>query len=116
MACPGPVKLLRETASLKEVVHALNNFYDEFLEQNIRLNLDHANQEDVNDGEYNKQNATRVSNSFFSKSKGPFIPIINYLGDSLWLCWYRLPRGFGRAESRVPAASGAFGETDLRKR
>jgi len=60
MASAPPIKLLRETASLKEVLYALNTFYDEFLEQNIRLNLDYANQEDVNDGEYNKQNATRV--------------------------------------------------------
>ncbi len=54
------VRLLRETATIREVVHALNNFYDEFLEQNIRVNLEHANQEDVNDGEYNKQNVSRV--------------------------------------------------------
>lgn len=54
------MKLLRDTASLKEFVGALNTFYDEFLEQNICLNLDFANQEDVNDGEFNKQNMTRV--------------------------------------------------------
>jgi hypothetical protein len=54
------VKLLRDSASLREVVHALNNFYEEFLEGNIRLNLDHANQEDINDGEINKQNVTKV--------------------------------------------------------
>jgi hypothetical protein len=58
-SAPG-IRLLRETASLKEVVHALNSFYDEFLEQNIRINLDHANQEDVNDGELNKQSVTKV--------------------------------------------------------
>ncbi len=56
---------MRETATLKEVVCALNNFYDEFLEQNIKVNLEHANQEDVNDGEYNKQNATKVLNWYF---------------------------------------------------
>ncbi len=61
MASAPPIRLLRETATIKDVVRALNNFYDEFLEQNIRLNLDHANQEDVNDGELNKQNATRVT-------------------------------------------------------
>ncbi len=60
MASAPPIRLLRETATIKDVVRALNNFYDEFLEQNIRLNLDHANQEDINDGELNKQNATRV--------------------------------------------------------
>jgi hypothetical protein len=60
MASAPSTRLLPETATLTDVVHALNNFYDEFLEQNIRLNLDHANQEDVNDGEYNKQNASRV--------------------------------------------------------
>ncbi len=61
MASTPSIGLLRETATIKDVVRALNNFYDEFLEQNIRLNLDHANQEDINDGELNKQNATRVS-------------------------------------------------------
>jgi hypothetical protein len=60
MASAPSIKLLRETATIKDVVRALNNFYDEFLEQNIRINLDHANQEDINDGELNKQNATRV--------------------------------------------------------
>ncbi len=60
MASAPSIRLLRETATIKDVVRALNNFYDEFLEQNIRINLDHANQEDVNDGELNKQNATRV--------------------------------------------------------
>ena len=57
--------MLRDSASLKEVVHALNGFYEEFLEQNIRLNLDHANQEDVNDGEINKQNVSKVFISSF---------------------------------------------------
>ncbi len=45
-------------------MHALNGFYEEFLEQNIRLNLDHANQEDVNDGEINKQNVAKVTFRF----------------------------------------------------
>ncbi len=54
------MRLLRDNASLKEVVGALNGFYDEYLEGCIRQNLDYANQADINDGEYNKQNATRV--------------------------------------------------------
>jgi len=41
-------------------VHALNNFYDEFLEQSTKVNLEHANQEDINDGNYNKENASKV--------------------------------------------------------
>jgi hypothetical protein len=60
MASAPPIRLHRETATIKDVVRALNNFYDEFLKQNIRLNFGHANQEDVDDGELNKQNATRV--------------------------------------------------------
>ncbi len=49
------------TASTVEIVHALNNFYDDFLERCIRDNHDYANQMDVNDGEFNKQNATKVA-------------------------------------------------------
>ncbi len=59
---------------MKDVVYALNGFYDEFLEQNIRINIDHANQEDINDGEYNKQNASRVFKLHLSIYTCPFRP------------------------------------------
>ncbi len=49
-----------ENASTVQIVHALNNFYDDFLERCIRDNHDYANQMDINDGEFNKQNASKV--------------------------------------------------------
>jgi hypothetical protein len=52
--------LLPVTALTVEIVHALNNFYDDFLERCIRDNHDYVNQMDVNDGEFNKQNVTKV--------------------------------------------------------
>jgi len=49
-----------ETASLKDVVGKLNGFCGEFLDLSIQLHLDYANQMDVNDGETNKNNASKV--------------------------------------------------------
>ncbi len=59
-AAPPKGRLLQGTPTLTDVVHALNNFYDEFLGQCIKVNLDHANQQDINDGQFNKENATKV--------------------------------------------------------
>jgi hypothetical protein len=60
MASAPSIRLLSETYPIKDMVRALKNIYVGFLEQNIRITLDHANQEDVNDVEMNKHNATRV--------------------------------------------------------
>jgi len=56
----APRKLLHENASLKEVIGAMNGFYDEFLGKCLQDNLDFANQADINDGEFNVKNASKV--------------------------------------------------------
>ncbi len=53
-----------ETATVKDVVGALNDFYGEFLDLSIQTNLDYANQMEINDGESNKNCASKVIREF----------------------------------------------------
>lgn len=49
-----------ETATVKDVVGALNVFHGEFVDHTVQAKLDYANQMDVNDGESNKNCASKV--------------------------------------------------------
>ncbi len=61
----GPVQLLDpETASVRDVVGALNDFYGEFLDLSIQTNLDFANQMEINDGEANKNCSSKVAEKY----------------------------------------------------
>jgi len=51
---------LAPTASIAEVVTAMNGFYNEFLEKCLRDHLDYAAQQDVNDMEANKASMSKV--------------------------------------------------------
>ncbi len=54
-------KPLDENASTKDIVKAFNGLQGDYLNRCLRENIDFANQADINDGEFNKTNATRVS-------------------------------------------------------
>lgn len=60
---PGVVsrhKPLDENASTKDIVRAFNGLQGDFLSKCLRDNIDFANQADINDGEFNKTNSSKV--------------------------------------------------------
>ncbi len=52
--------MLDRGATTEEIVDVVNIFYGEFVTKCIQDNHTHANQLDVNDGELNLRNATKV--------------------------------------------------------
>jgi hypothetical protein len=53
-------RLVPETASTRDLAVALNGFYDDYLDKCLKDNMAHANQLDINDGETNTKNLSKV--------------------------------------------------------
>lgn len=60
-ASAGSSRLLEPGASTEQIVEAVNNFYDDFVENCIRENHTYANQMDINDGEVNSKSTSKVT-------------------------------------------------------
>ncbi len=55
------VNLVPETASTRDLAVALNGFHNTYLDKCLKDNMVQANQLDINDGEINAKNVSRVS-------------------------------------------------------
>jgi hypothetical protein len=51
---------LDEGASTSQIVHAINNFYEQFLNKCIKDNIDYAAQQELNDYEANVRLSNKV--------------------------------------------------------
>jgi hypothetical protein len=83
-------KPLDENASTKDIVRAFNGLQGDFLNRCLRDNIDYANQADINDGEFNKSNASRVPYLFcrlqlvlaFTLYYFPQVTVSGFLGST----------------------------------